>query len=495
MSQRPTYTLIRICLLLFLLGGCASRGVSHPSRPMPALTASSSPYPALQGAMDAMLGAELLPRSLAAIKVISLTSGVTIYETNARLLLPPASLQKLFTAAAALSLLTPDHTIETSVALSPDHRNLYLKGCGDPLLKTADLATMAHLLAARLPVSLPYSVTGDSSCFDGVYWGKGWMWDDEPAPEAMYISPLSVNGNSIGVTVAPGREPLSPVLVATEPPTGYPLMENNATTGIPGSGCAVTIARAPGDRDNRIRISGSLAPDCPAIGKRLTLWQPERYAVTLLTELLAKGGVTAQAASMGATPLDGEIVASIGHSLREIVTAMLKSSDNLSAENLLKYLSHAKNGRKGSAADGAELVKGYLRQNGIATDALLLVDGSGVSRYNLSSAEAVTRLLVAAYTDRAISGVFVDALPVAGRDGTLAGRMKGTPAEGKVKAKTGSMTGLSALAGYTTSADGEPLAFTMIMQNFIGSPQRIRDLQDRLALLLTTFSATGDHGE
>jgi serine-type D-Ala-D-Ala carboxypeptidase/endopeptidase (penicillin-binding protein 4) len=81
-------------------------------------------------------------------------------------------------------------------------------------------------------------------------------------------------------------------------------------------------------------------------------------------------------------------------------------------------------------------------------------------------------------------------LPIAGVDGTLASRMKGTPAEGKVKAKTGTLKGVSALAGYTVTADGEPLAFSMIMENFVGPAQRVRELQDRIAVLLSAFSTT-----
>ena len=202
-------------------------------------------------------------------------------------------------------------------------------------------------------------------------------------------------------------------------------------------------------------------------------------------------GVKTEIQPEESVPAEVEKLAATRHSLKDIVRFMLKNSDNLSAENLLKYLSHTLNGGRGSASGGADLVKRYLRQRGMPTDRMLIADGSGVSRYNLTSADSVTHLLVAAYKDQAFSNVFVNALPIAGVDGTLAGRMKGTPAEGKVKAKTGSMSGLSTLAGYTTSADGEPLAFTMIMQNFIGSPERIRDLQDRLAVLLSSFSSAG----
>jgi D-alanyl-D-alanine carboxypeptidase/D-alanyl-D-alanine-endopeptidase (penicillin-binding protein 4) len=173
-----------------------------------------------------------------------------------------------------------------------------------------------------------------------------------------------------------------------------------------------------------------------------------------------------------------------------MVSVMLKESDNLSAENLLKYLAHWKSGQRGTAAAGAEMIQEYLRQKGIATDHLVIADGSGVSRYNLTAADTVTRLLTAVYNDQAIYPFFVNGLPLAGKDGTLTERMKGTAAEGKLKAKTGTMKGVSALAGYTVTADGEPLVFSMIMENFVGPAQRIHNLQDRMAELLSRFSAS-----
>lgn len=477
-----------LVFLLLVLSGCSPPGLpgNHPP-PLPLL--SRSPHPALKGDLDAMLTTELHPYSLAAIKVISLASGATLYETNASLLLPAASLQKLFTAAAALSRLGPEHAMATSVALAPDHKTLVVTGCGDPLLETADLRLMAQDLAAKLPPDRHYALAGDTACFDDVYWGSGWMWDDEPGPEAMYLSALAVNGNTIGVTVSPGKTVTAPVEVETVPPTRYVTLENSGQTTPPGGPCTVSVSRAAGERENHIRVTGSLALNCPPISRRLTVWRPELYTLTLLAEQLQQAGITAEPLAMGLSPAGGTQVAAIQHPLREIVAVMLKHSDNLSAENMLKYLAHCKSGQQGTAAGGADEIKDYLRRKGIATDQLVIADGSGVSRYNLTNADAITRLLAAAHADQSTFPVFENALPVAGHDGALAGRMQGTPAAGRVKAKTGTMRGVAALAGYTTTADGEPLAFAIIVQNFAGPGQRVRDLLDRIAVRLTTFSA------
>ena len=480
--------LVQLALLL-ILAGCASQKLSYTCPPPvpPAVPACSSPTLLLKQKLDGMIARELLPYSVASIKVVSLRSGSTLYETNPSLLMPAASVQKLFTAAAALSILGPDHTIETSMALNSATRTLYFKGCGDPLLKTADLKQTVGELAGQLSPGRRYALVGDAGCFDDTYWGRGWMWDDEPDPDAMYLSALAVNGNTVRVRVSPGKNPSAPLAVATEPATGYVVLENSGKTGKAGGPCSVSITRAAGDRENRIRIDGTLAPKCATVSRRLTVWRPELYTLTLLAEQLKRAGIETTSPVLGTAPSDIIPLAVTRHSIGEIVTKMLKKSDNLSAENLLKYLAHTQNNQKGTTAEGAEMIKEYLRQNGIAADRLVIADGSGLSRYNLTNADTVTRLLVAVSKNQTIFPIFLAALPRAGKDGTLAGRMKGTPAEGKVKAKTGTMSGVSALAGYTVTSDNEPLAFTMIMENFSGSAQRIRRLQDRIAVLLSTF--------
>jgi D-alanyl-D-alanine carboxypeptidase/D-alanyl-D-alanine-endopeptidase (penicillin-binding protein 4) len=475
--------------LLIIFTACHSQAASLKHSVSPSLSTSKSPYLTLKKQIDSLISAELLPYSVVSIKVVSLKSGSTRYEINPQLLVTPASLQKLFTSAAALSRLSPDHAIETSISVDSENNTLYLKGCGDPLLTTADLTKMVSTIAGKLSFGSQYNLVGDTGCFDDEYWGNGWMWDDEPAPEAMYLSALSVNGNTVAVTVAPGMPASSAPDVSTEPSTRYVNINNIAITVTKDGSCAVSVARTAGDRENMVRVSGSLAPECKPVSKRLTVWRPELYALTLLAEKLEQAGIKTGSLTVGNTLSGATKLASATHSVSEIITEMLKNSDNLSAENLFKYLAHTKTGQKGTAADGAEAVKEYLRLKKIPTDRLVIADGSGVSRYNLTSAASVTRLLVAAKRDQATFPFFEAALSLAGRNGTLAGRMKGTVAAGRVKAKTGSMKGVSALAGYTVTEDGEPLAFSMIMQNFTGSGQRVRDLQDQIAVLLSSFSA------
>lgn len=483
--------ILALITLVFLLGGCASQkaGFTCPTPPVSPPVISS--HVALKNELDGMIGRELFPYSLASIKVISLQSGSTLYETNPHLLLPAASVQKLFTSAAVLSFLGPEHALETTISVDPENSTLYLKGCGDPLLNTADLARMVDEFAGRLHPGVHYKLVGDTACFDGVYWGSGWMWDDEPGPDAMFLSALSVNRNTVRVTVAPGKTSSTPVRVAVEPATRYVKIENSGITGQTGGSCKVSVTRPVGDRDNRILVSGSLAPECQPVRRRLTVWRPELYTLTLLRELLEKSGVSTDPATLGTVPAGAILLASNRRPISEIIPVMLKKSDNLSAENLFKYLAHTQSGKVGTSAGGGRAVKDYLRKQGIPPDRLVIADGSGLSRYNLTNADTIARLLVAASKDQTIFPLFAESLPLAGKDGTLVKRMKGTPAERRVRAKTGTMQGISALAGYTVTADGEPLAFAMIIENFVDAQQqRVRKFLDRIAALLSSYSMT-----
>ena len=146
----------------------------------------------------------------------------------------------------------------------------------------------------------------------------------------------------------------------------------------------------------------------------------------------------------------------------------------------------------GSAENGVKIVLRYLENRGIPTTHQVFVDGSGVSRYNLTNAETIIRVLEEMYRDQVNFPVFLGSLAVAGKDGTLAHRMGATPADGKVMAKSGTMNGISALSGYVTTPLGEPLAFSIIIQNYAGSSTTAMEVQDSICVLLSGFRNSDD---
>ena len=450
------------------------------------LITSNSTIPALKRAIDTILAHELLPLTNVGIKVVSLKKGDTVYEFNPQLLLVPASTQKIFTAAAALALLGPDREVATTVALDAVGERVYLKGCGDSMLSVADLAALAAATARTMDRGREYTLAADLSCFDDLYRGSGWMWDDDE----FLISPLSVNQNAVSIQVRPGPKPGSPATVSAEPATSYFTLENLARTGTGSEPDSIKTARRPGERDNLIAISGVIPLGSGPLEKRASVWRPELMALTLFRDALRAQGIKVAGMTTAPTPAGASVVARQTRRLGELVRFGLKTSDNLTAENLLKLLGLHSTGQPGTAEAGSGEVRRYLAMQGVATEHLVLADGSGVSRYNLSSAETLTQTLRAISRDRELYRIFYDSLPVAGKDGTLKLRMKGSCAEGNLRGKTGNMSGVSALSGYASSADGEPLAFAMIMQNFASSGRHAREIQDRIAALLCGFRRT-----
>ena len=166
---------------------------------------------------------------------------------------------------------------------------------------------------------------------------------------------------------------------------------------------------------------------------------------------------------------------------------MNKPSDNLYAELLLKVVGAQVEGTPGSAEKGKKVLNKLLAEMGVDVEAIRFSDGSGVSRYGLLSPDAIISLLANMYQNFSVRNEFIASLPIAGVDGTLSRRMKGMAAEGIVHAKTGSLGGVSTLAGYTTADDGEVLAFSIMMSHFVGSTWPFRAVQDRICDALTRY--------
>jgi len=295
--------------------------------------------------------------------------------------------------------------------------------------------------------------------------------------------------------VSPAGKVGLPAVVNVVPATSYVTIRNTATTSPKESPLAISVNRRPGDRENIVTVSGTVPAGAAAVVKRLSVWKPELYVLTLFRDLLGSYGVDVGEISFGITPANSQVLAGKTRTVGELVSFMLKESDNLTAESLLKLMALDATHSAGSAENGVRIIKTYLESKGIPTVHQVIVDGSGVSRYNITNAETITALLQVLYKDEVNFPVFLRSLAVAGKDGTLAQRMRNTPAEGNVKAKTGTMRGISALSGYATTPFGEPLAFSMIIQNYAGSSQIARGVLDKICILLCSLQSTSSLGE
>ena len=444
--------------------------------------------------IDSVLNDSVLSTCFIGVKIVSLDDGKTLYEQNSNKLFHPASNMKLLTTATGLKELGGDFRFVTNLLANARVRNgvldgdLSVKASGDPLIRTEDLDSLAVAVSNSGITRITGDLIGDVSYFDSVAWGRGWMWDDEPDADEAFISPLTINDNALTILVQPGKAAGEPARVKLNPFTKYLRVINSGITSGDTMIPPLSVTRHQGE--NTILVRGRIAPHASAQEFMLSVYQPAMYFLTLLKETLIEHGITVE----GRTRLDSargnSTIATLSHSLDSVVFRINKASDNIAAENLLKTIAAEHGGIPGTTHNGLIIMKEYLASLGIDTTAMILEDGSGVSFYNLISPSAIVRLLQNQYADERNYGRFHESLPVAGVDGTLMNRMRGTRAEGNVHAKTGTLTGASGLSGYIRTLDGKRLAFSMLCNHFPSKVKALREAQDRVMEILANTTVT-----
>ena len=480
--------LISGVLFSFLAAGCAIfQPTGRPNDPLRALTYD----------IDAILSDSVFVPAYASLKIVSLDRGDVLYERDSKKLMRPASNMKLLTASAAISLLGKEHQFKTAISSTDTIRdgvlegNLYFKGYGNPDLKTADLDTLVKQIKAAGISEIRGDVCADVSYFDDLYWGYGWNWDDEPYQYAAFLTPLTINDNCVRVLVGPGRAAGDSAFVSIEPATSYVSVVNTARTVADSVTRRLNVTRLFKERLNTIIVEGEVKTGSRLSETEISVWRPELYAAHLLKEALGRKGIRVSgSAVVRPSPTKVQEIALHQQRFDSMVVNLNKISDNLSAELTLKTLGAIRKGIPGSAQAGLYVVREFLSSLGIDTTKFLNADGSGLSYYNLITTEMLSQLLIGMARRPDVFPLFYESLPIAGVDGTLRNRMKGTFAEGNLRAKTGTISGVSSLSGYVKSRDGEMLVFSMTMQNFLQSSRFYRDAQDKIGALLAGFSRT-----
>lgn len=449
--------------------------------------------------IDVILQDSSLSQTRTGIKIVSLQTDEIWYTRDSQLLFHPASNMKLLTTAAALRQLGPNFRYQTEVrtdvaALGDSiiHGNIYLKGYGNPELSSQDLWRLAFKLKELGVKRIRGDLICDESYFDDLYFGAGWMIDDVSSWYWPPISALTINRNCVTVTVAPGAHSGNPLLVKLQPPTSYVKIENFGATVDSTDSLQIKkfkVERKWRQQENTIVIEGGMARRSEPEEFDIEVVEPALYAGTLFSEMLQSEKILLEGNILkGVVPDTTALLAAhTSAPISNLIQHTNKISDNLYAELLLKTLGAQTHGAPGTAEKGLFALHQFFSEIGIDTTTFSLADGSGVSRYNLITPDQIIELLKTMYRDFRVQAEFLASLPIAGVDGTLARRMKGTAAEGKLRAKTGSLSGVSALAGYTTTADGEPLAFSIIMQHFVVPTSKIRTVQDRIGAEISGF--------
>ncbi|WP_314385141.1 D-alanyl-D-alanine carboxypeptidase/D-alanyl-D-alanine-endopeptidase [Pseudomonas brenneri] len=461
-----------------LLGGCATPSTTR------------------EQALDRLLADPALAGASVSLMVRDARSGSTLYQHNPRTRLVPASSLKLLTTAAAMDVLSPQYRFSTQLLSNGRQQgarlmgNLYLRGLGDPTIQWADYQALAAKLAGQGIRQVTGDLVFDDSWFDAERLGVDWAHDDEDKYYGAQISALTVSPNAdfdAGTLIVTARAPAAigqAVSVSLSPATDYVQLSNLAVSG-PGN--SYGLNRQHGS--NLLRLSGALQPGTQS-RQWVSVWEPTQLVANLFERALAEQGITVQGRRVigGVSPEVATVLAVHESApLQELIRPLLKLSNNSMAEALLKAMGR-KQANAGTAAAGVVAVADFLRRQGMDPATLNQVDGSGLSRRNLVSAQNFTDLLLA-MGKQPWFNAWYDALPIAGNPdrlngGSLRYRLRGTAAQDNLQAKTGSMGGVSSLTGYITDAGGRRLVFSMLTNNYVVEGSRIKALEDRLATIL-----------
>jgi serine-type D-Ala-D-Ala carboxypeptidase/endopeptidase (penicillin-binding protein 4) len=481
------------------------------------VTVATTSVQQLAAEIDAQIAQPRFASSSWGIAITSLDTGRTLYAHEADRLLQPASTAKLYTAALVLDTLGTDYRIPTQLlATRPVEQGrldgpLILHGMGDPTLDTPGTNTdWTDQLASQLAASGVREVRGDliadDSYFTGPSTGSGWEARDLQSWFAVPSSALSVQENIVNLTITPAGMAGRLASLMFDPAGALTHVVNNLDTSDPRTHSDINIYRAPGD--NTLYAFGNVAAHSEPQTFKLAIADPAWFAGTLLREALARHGIRIdgqvrvlhwpEQPNIG---LDKAVVLAqvLSPPVMEILTRGLKRSQNLYLQNLLqiagvKAQSQAEQngdpapGFLSSEAWGIRAMHDLLDRIGISPDTIQIEEGSGLSRQDLATPNAMVHLLTW-LASQPYAAQLRDALPNAGVDGTLEWRMRNTTAMDNVHAKTGSMNYVRCLVGYVTTASGERLAFAIMLNNFVSQgdePSPSRNV-DAIVELLAGF--------
>ena len=470
-------------------------------------------------------------------KVVSLDTGKTLFENDATKLLSPASNCKIYTMAMVLDKLGGDYRIKTSLyaAAKPDKRgnlkgDLIVYGRGDPgfNLKAGDgdiFRALQPLVAALTNAGVRKvsgDLIGDESFIVGAPFGSGWVWDDMNYYYGAEISALTINDNTLQVSVKPGAKTGAPAQLTVIPATSYVVLSNRTLTVAAKGRKEINFYRPLGQ--NVIYVTGQMPVDQTNHTDDVTLSRPAGLFIELFKEALTRNGIKVTGKTRTITwldrqgaPLDTTKLIELGavesKPMREINVAVQKPSQNLYTDLMLAHVGSLERERElveraarntnapietvvgtvSSEDYGVRELDKFLAKAGVKRGDVKFEEGSGLSRNNRVTPNATIALLEF-MSKHAEAKSFYDALPIAGQDGTLRNRLKGTRAAGNVHAKTGTLRWANSTSGYVTTAAGEKLAFCLMLNRYAAPSAEFsaRAELDKVIVLLADFTGRSE---
>jgi D-alanyl-D-alanine carboxypeptidase/D-alanyl-D-alanine-endopeptidase (penicillin-binding protein 4) len=471
----------RFAVVLILAWGCAVDGGARAEEPARS-TASLERAFAARGLQGAAVSALVVDRA----------SGAELWARGADTALVPASTQKLLTAVAALDAFGPAYRFVTELRASRPIGadgaigDLFVRG-GDPALTAEQWWRLAADLRALGLSEVRGDLVLDDALFDEARWHESWA----PVTARAYhapVSAVSANFGAFRVRVAPGAAPGAALEVALDPPVPYLRLVNEGRTGKRGSKSTLAVERSAAAGEERVRVSGSVPVGTAPDDVWRSVADPLGYAGAVLRMQLAANGVRVAGVTRrgAAAPGASVLLEFEGLPLQQIASLFLKYSNNFIAECLVKWLAlgpaPAPGAPPGSWPAGTRALEARLAALGVPLAGTRIVDGSGLSRANRVSARVLVEALRRGEAAFAGGPELLAALPLAGEDGTLVKRAAG--ARGRLRAKTGSLDGVTSLAGFARSERGRELVFAVLVNGYRHGDAAASDAMDAVAAAL-----------
>lgn len=502
--------------------------------PTPKPTVSPTPAPItiqtvadLQTKIRNVLARPELRRGSVGVKIVSLDTNKTIFEENAEKYFIPASNMKSYTVAAALEKLSPDFRFATSVfaAAAPDQNgtirgDLTVYGRGDvsfsPVFYDGDLYKGLDLLAEKIRLAgvkrIEGNLIGDESYFTGNAFPFGWEWDDLQWRSGAEASALAINDNVVSLAIKP-TQPNQPCNVQIQPANTIIKIVNRCTTAVEKRNDLQIVKKLD---QNILEISGSMfTDDKQGFENYVAVSRPAQIFVEILRGLLAKKGIIVTGKNLVVNQAEKEILKTVSPSAPVEIARLesptfgivaaktMKPSQNAYTETILWTLGErigrpqeltsaldefsVRRLQKTSSHElGVKTVRRFLQEIGIAPDAVIQWDGSGLSRHNLITPASAVQLYTYMSKSR-YAAVWRDSLTVGAIDGTLANRFKNTVAADNARGKTGTLDQVSTLSGYVTTAAGERMVFSVLINGVTNTRARQAAI-DEIVVALAQFN-------
>lgn len=453
----------------------------------------------LRAALQPSLEAAALARATVGVQVVRVADGLEVLGASADAPLLPASTTKLLTSAAALDVLGPSFNFTTDVYVDGPVEggvldgDLYVVPHADPTLTSERLWRLIRDVRLEGIARVDGDVIVDASYFDEGHLIPAWDNRDDLERGVTYFAPIGAAASDFGavsvVTLPGAKEGDAADVQLGAPSRGYITVVNNAVTGRDGSRSRIAVEREVTANGLTLTVSGTIARDASPRSQRLTVGDPDAYTAAQVDQQLRDAGIKVTGSvHLGALPASGarRVHRMYSPPLSSVLMDTNKFSSNFMAEMVLRTLGAEVHGR-GATDTGLEVVRAYLDRIGVPSTDYVIRNGSGLSRETRIPPSVLTAVLLDMAHDDVVGHEFVSTLSIAGKDGTLGGRMRDLA--GVVRGKTGTLAGVHGLAGYVSGADGTLYAFAFLVNDVGSNLDAVKAAQDAFLRTLATFGA------